>query len=137
MQAADVTQTGDEHSIWLGVRRGLAKRCPACGQGHLFSRFLKVSARCDHCAADNTIYPSDDFPPYLTILIAGHLLVPLIFMVERSYEPALWLQAAIWSPITLLVCMTLLPVMKGATVGLCWATGMVRAPVLQPRAPRD
>lgn len=115
-----------ERSIWLGVRRGLTKRCPVCGQGRLFSSFLKVSAHCEICGADNTIYPSDDFPPYLTILAAGHVLVPLVFLVERSFAPPLWLQAVIWSPVTVLLCLLLLPVMKGATVGLCWATGLVR-----------
>lgn len=116
----------ENRSIWLGIRRGLARRCPVCGQGHLFSGFLKVAPHCEVCGADNTIYPSDDFPPYLTILAAGHLLVPLIFIVERSYAPALWLQAAIWLPLTVALCLVLLPLMKGATVGLCWATGLVR-----------
>lgn len=125
MQAQE-TPAADEKSIWLGVRRGLAQRCPVCGQGRLFSRYLKVAPRCGVCAADNTIYPSDDFPPYLTILAAGHLLVPLIFVIERAYAPPLWMQMAIWTPVTLALCMALLPVMKGATVGLCWATGLVR-----------
>ncbi len=126
MHTNEVAQRMENRSIWLGIRRGLAKRCPVCGQGHLFSGFLKVAPHCDVCGADNTIYPSDDFPPYLTILAAGHLLVPLIFIVERSFAPALWLQAAIWLPLTVALCLVLLPLMKGATVGLCWATGLVR-----------
>lgn len=40
--------------------------------------------------------------------------------------PALWLQAAIFLPLTVVLCLLLLPVMKGGTVGLCWATGLVR-----------
>lgn len=117
---------GNDRSIWLGIRRGLTRRCPSCGQGRLFAGYLKVSPRCETCASDNTIYPADDFPPYLTILAAGHLLVPLIFIVERSFAPAVWVQTAIWLPVTLALCLTLLPFMKGATVGLCWATGLVR-----------
>jgi uncharacterized protein (DUF983 family) len=42
------------------------------------------------------------------------------------YEPPLWLQAAIWLPVTVIMCLVLLPFMKGATVGLCWATNLVR-----------
>lgn len=116
----------DRHPIWVGIRRGLGSHCPACGQGHLFSGFLKVRAHCEVCGADNTIYPSDDFPPYLTILVVGHLVVPLLFFVGRNFNPSLWLEAAIFLPLTLVLCLLLLPVMKGATVGLCWATGMVR-----------
>ncbi len=119
-------QPTGERSFWLGIRRGLVGHCPACGQGRLFSGFLKVSSHCSHCAADNTVYPSDDFPPYLTILVVGHVLVPLVFLVERAYAPSLWVQAAIWLPVTSLLCLALLPVMKGGTVGLCWATGLVR-----------
>lgn len=120
-------RTTDDRSIWLGVRRGLARHCPSCGQGRLFTGYLKVARSCETCGADNTIYPADDFPPYLTILVAGHLLVPTIFFVERAYAPPLWLQSAIWLPVTLALCLALLPVMKGATVGLCWATGLVRS----------
>lgn len=127
MQPSDPTEPTKDRSIWLGIRRGLAKRCPACGQGRLFCGFLKVSARCDSCAADNTIYPSDDFPPYLTILVSGHVLVPLVFFVERAFAPALWLQTAIWTPIALALCLVLLPFMKGGTVGLCWASGLKRS----------
>ncbi|HJS84495.1 MAG TPA: DUF983 domain-containing protein [Acetobacteraceae bacterium] len=118
-------ETGQK-SVWVGIRRGLACRCPVCGQGHLFSGYLKVKPRCEVCGADNAIYPSDDFPPYLTILILGHLLVPLFLWVDRAYSPSVWVQAAIWLPLSAVLCMLLLPYMKGATVGLCWATGLVR-----------
>lgn len=115
-----------EKSIWTGLRRGLACRCPVCGQGHLFSAYLKIKPRCEDCGADNTIYPSDDFPPYLTILVLGHLLVPALLWVDHAYSPSVWLQAAIWLPLSAILCMVLLPYMKGATVGLCWAVGLVR-----------
>lgn len=119
----------NERPLWLGIRRGLARRCPACGHGHLFCGFLKVTAHCDTCGADSTIYPSDDFPPYLTILVTGHLVVPLLFFTDRTLNLAPWLECGIFVPLTAALCLLLLPVMKGATVGLCWATGMVRSSV--------
>lgn len=115
-----------EKSIWTGIRRGLACRCPVCGQGRLFSGYLKVKPRCEVCGTDNTIYPSDDFPPYLTILVLGHLVVPLLLWVDRAYAPSVWVQAAIWLPLSAILCVVLLPFMKGATVGLCWGAGLVR-----------
>jgi uncharacterized protein (DUF983 family) len=60
-----------EKSIWTGIRRGLACQCPVCGEGRLFSGYLKIKTRCDVCGTDNTVYPSDDFPPYLTIFLSG------------------------------------------------------------------
>jgi uncharacterized protein (DUF983 family) len=115
----------EERSIWIGVKRGLGLRCPNCGQGRLLQQYIKIRRPCEACGADNTIYPSDDFPPYLTILVVGHVVVPLFIWSDR-YEPPLWLQAAIWLPLTLIMCLVLLPVMKGAAVGLCWATNLVR-----------
>ena len=116
----------DEKSIWIGLKRGFARRCPNCGIGHLFSGYLKVRAPCEVCGADNTIYPSDDFPPYLTIFVAGHVLVALFVWTDSVYEPPLWLQSAIWLPVAVLLCLALLPFMKGAAVGLCWAMNIVR-----------
>ena len=116
-----------EKSIWIGLKRGLSCRCPNCGKGHLFSRYLKVASICPVCRADNTIYPSDDFPPYLTILAAGHVLIPLFVRTDRVYVPPVWLEAAIWLPLAGIMCVAMLPFMKGATVGLCWATNIVRS----------
>jgi uncharacterized protein (DUF983 family) len=87
---------------------------------------LRISSLCEFCGADNTIYPSDDFPPYLTILIAGHVLVPLYIVTDNAYELPLWLEGTIWLPATVVLCLVTLPFMKGATVGLCWATNMTR-----------
>jgi uncharacterized protein (DUF983 family) len=79
----------DKRSIWTGVKRGLARRCPNCGIGRLFRGYLTVRSPYDTCGADNTVYPSDDFPPYLTILVTGHVLVPLFMWTDWAYEPAL------------------------------------------------
>ena len=116
----------EEKSIWTGIRRGLERRCPNCGQGPLFRGYLKVRSPCEVCGSDNCIYPSDDFPPYLAILVVGHIVVPLFVWVERAYEPSMLVQAAIWVPLTIILCLVLLPYMKGATIGLCWATNIVR-----------
>jgi uncharacterized protein (DUF983 family) len=76
--------TTEKSKIPLGVRRGLALRCPQCGEGHLFAGFLKVSARCEVCGADNTVFPSDDASPYLTLLLVGHLLLPFMFWMDAA-----------------------------------------------------
>ncbi len=115
-----------ERSIWTGVVRGLARRCPNCGKGPLFRGYLAIRSPCEVCSADNTIYPSDDFPPYLTIFVAGHIVVPLFVWTDRDFSPSVLIESLIWLPVTLLLCLALLPLMKGATVGLCWATNMVR-----------
>ena len=115
-----------ERSILTGVKRGFTLRCPNCGEGRLFRGYLKLRSPCESCGLDLTVYPSDDFPPYLTILVAGHVLLPLFLWSDHTWEPPLWVQAAIWLPLTALACVVLLPFMKGATVGLCWANNLLR-----------
>ncbi|MDT8278714.1 DUF983 domain-containing protein [Roseomonas mucosa] len=116
----------DQSRISSGVRRGLALRCPQCGEGRLFSGFLKVSESCEACGADNTLYPSDDAPPYLTLFLVGHLIVPFVFWMDEAWEPALWVMFAIWLPLIGGLTLATLPFMKGATVGSAWATGVTR-----------
>lgn len=116
----------DERSVWTGLKRGLALRCPNCGSGRMFRGYLTVRSPCEVCGTDNTIYPSDDFPPYLTIFVAGHVVVGLFMWTDSAYALPLLLEAAIWLPFTAVVCLALLPFMKSATIGFCWATRLVR-----------
>jgi uncharacterized protein (DUF983 family) len=67
---------------------------------------------------------ADDAPPYFTIFIAGHIIVPLVLVVEKLWHPELLLQYALWLPATLLLVYWLMPRVKGATIGLQWALGM-------------
>jgi uncharacterized protein (DUF983 family) len=119
----EMTETS---KISTGVRRGLGLRCPQCGEGRLFGRYLKVSERCDACGADNTIYPSDDAPPYLTLFLVGHLIIPIMFWMDKAWSPAMWVMFAIWLPLIAAVALATLPYMKGAVVGFAWATGVTR-----------
>jgi uncharacterized protein (DUF983 family) len=118
--------TMSQNVLWTGIIRGARRRCPTCGQGGLFEGFLKVRVTCAVCGANNAEYPCDDLPPYLTIFAVGHLVVPSLALIELHYHPSLWLQAAIWLPVTVSLCLLLLPTMKGAAAGLCWAVGLVR-----------
>jgi uncharacterized protein (DUF983 family) len=115
-----------QNSLWTGISRGARRRCPTSGQGRLFDGFLKVRTTCAVCGARNGDYPCDDFPPYLTIFAVGHLVIPSLVLIDLRYQPSVWLQAAIWLPVTALLCVLLLSIMKGATAGVCWAVGLIR-----------
>lgn len=113
-------------SAGLGVKRGLRLRCPNCGKGRLFRSFLKVSEKCEVCGSDNSVYPSDDAPPYLTLVLTGHVIVPIYMAVERAFAPPVWLSASIWLPVTAIMSILLLPYMKGGVLGFCWAKDIRR-----------
>jgi uncharacterized protein (DUF983 family) len=87
----------------------------------MFRRYLKVSDACPHCGEELHHHRADDAPPYFTITIVGHVIVSLLLMVEMAYRPPLWLHAAIWLPLTVVMSLLLLPSIKGALVGLQWA----------------
>jgi uncharacterized protein (DUF983 family) len=108
-------------SVFNSILRGLSLRCPACGKGRLYRRYLKVADQCPSCGEALHHHRADDAPPYFTIAIVGHVVVGLLLAVEIAYRPPLWLHAAIWLPLTVILALVLLPPIKGALVGLQWA----------------
>jgi uncharacterized protein (DUF983 family) len=109
------------------IGRGLLGRCPACGKSHLFNGFLRVVTECSVCGAPLGLARADDAPPYITILITGHIVVPLLFMVDRMGEPPIWVMSAIFLPLTFFLALGLLRPVKGGTVGLMLTLNMLKS----------
>ncbi|MDQ1078555.1 uncharacterized protein (DUF983 family) [Pseudoroseomonas cervicalis] len=118
------------------LARGARNRCPVCGEGPVFQGFLRVVPECAHCHTPLGRLRADDAPPYFTIFIVGHLLVPVIFWVEKAYEPPMWLHMAVWLPLFALISTLMLRPIKGATVGLMLRLGLMEDPQAEaPPAP--
>ena len=84
------------------LARGFQGRCPACGSPGIFRSYIKLLPACPTCGMDIAAHPTDDIPAYFTILIVGHIVVPLLLITEQFEHPALWLQLAIWPAVTLI-----------------------------------
>ncbi len=112
----------------IGLPRGLRRRCPACGQGKLFSGYLAVRPVCAVCGNDNEQYPSDDFAPYVTMFLVLHLMVPVLILADRTWQMSVWFEGAVSLPIFSLVTLALLPFAKGGVIGLAWAFDVKRNP---------
>lgn len=110
--------------IFAAMRRGFRGHCPKCGQGKLFQGYLKPLSACASCGEDTGRIYTADIAPYFTILIVGHLIVPSLLLTEQLAQPNLWLQAAIWPTLALLLTLWFLPRVKGSIMGLMWALGM-------------
>jgi uncharacterized protein (DUF983 family) len=110
----------EKRSVLIGMKRGAAMRCPNCGKGHLYRKYLKVQA-CEACRNDNSRYPADDAPPYFTILIVGHLMVAPLLFFPWIWQADIRLVLGTVMPALLLATLAFLPVVKGAVVGLHWA----------------
>ena len=104
--------------------RGFSHSCPACGKGHLFSKFLKVAEACDNCGEELHHQQAHDAPAYFTMFIVGHIVIPLVLVVERVWKPALEIHFVLWTLVTLALTFALMPAVKGAIVGLQWALRM-------------
>ena len=113
-----------KRSVWRAMWRGALLRCPQCGQGKLFRKYLKVADACPSCAEELHHHRADDAPAYLTIFLVGHIIIPPVLLIELWYQPPYWLQFAVWLPALALLTLGLLPVVKGAVVGLQWALKM-------------
>lgn len=123
LTTADVP-AGERPAWFRGMRRGFACRCPACGEGRLFPRFLKVAPECKACGAAMHHHRADDLPPYLVIFVVGHIVGYGIFLAELYASWPLWLHIALWPTLTVAMSLALLQPMKGAVVGLQYSLGM-------------
>ena len=110
--------------VFAAMRRGFGRLCPKCGQGKLFHGYLTPLSACGSCGEDTGRIYTADIAPYFTILIVGHIVVPALLLTEQLAHPNLWLQAAIWPALTLILTLWFLPRVKGCIMGLMWALGM-------------
>ncbi|WP_293906637.1 DUF983 domain-containing protein [Phenylobacterium sp.] len=114
------------YPLFRSIGRGLAHRCPNCGQGRLYGRYLKVEPHCANCNHELADYPADDGPAYLTILLIGHLIIaPLLFF------PIIWrsppqISLPIMLTTLLVVALSALPRIKGGWIGLMYALQVTR-----------
>lgn len=116
--------TEDDRPTWPAIRRGFRRRCPNCGQGHLFQGYLKVVDSCPVCREDLHHHRADDGPAYLTILIVGHVMAPLILAFFVRFRPEPLVLATIFTIGTVALSLYLLPRLKGVVVAIQWARRM-------------
>jgi uncharacterized protein (DUF983 family) len=113
-----------EPTLAQAMMRGAACRCPACGEGPLFRKFLKVKDTCDACGEELYHHRADDMPAYIVMSIVGHIVIGLLLWVETSFAPSMWVHLALWIPLTLVLSLVLLQPVKGAIIGMQWSLRM-------------
>ena len=113
-----------ERNKWQALRRGFGGHCPQCGEGRLLKGYIKPMETCSSCGEDLSHQRADDFPAYLCIFIIGHTLIPLLVAVYAWTDLNMWVQLAFFVPLTIVATLLLLPLVKGAVIGLQWALRM-------------
>ncbi|QQA43648.1 DUF983 domain-containing protein [Pelagovum pacificum] len=106
------------------MMRGFRKRCPNCGNGPLFEGYLKVVDHCPVCEEALYHHRADDGPAYLTILVVGHIVAPLLHVVFTAFRPDPLVLFTIFTVASVAMSLFLLPRLKGLVVGIQWARRM-------------
>jgi uncharacterized protein (DUF983 family) len=111
--------------VWPALKLGMRKLCPACGEGKMFTAYLKVAEKCPACGEELFHHRADDMPPYVTMLITGHIVVALL-MAAQEFWPSFpdWGHMIVWPCVAALLCLWLLPIVKGALIAYQWALRM-------------
>lgn len=114
----------EDRPLRQAMLRGWRRRCPNCGSGPLLRGYLKVRESCPVCGEALHHQRADDGPAYLTILIVGHLMAPVILWAFVHYRPDPLVLATVFSVGTVALSLYLLPRLKGALVAVQWAKRM-------------
>lgn len=113
-----------ERPLGRSIGRGLLCRCPACGGGKLFRTYLKPVDHCAACGEEMFHHRADDLPPYLVIIVLGHVLLGGFMMTDLVFPASPWVHLAIWAPLGVIIALATLQPIKGGVVGLQWALRM-------------
>jgi uncharacterized protein (DUF983 family) len=111
----------DDHSpatLSQTAMRGLACKCPRCGEGKLYSGFLTLRPSCEVCGLDYAFIDAGDGPAVFIIMIAGFIVVGSALVVEIKYQPPFWVHAALWGPLILITTLLPLRSMKALLIAL-------------------
>ena len=125
--ASDLIDNTDDvanRNLRQSLLRGWKRKCPKCGNGHMLSGYLKVRDTCTVCRQELHHHRADDGPAYLTILVVGHLMAPLLHIVFVAWRPDPLVLFSIFAVGCVALSLYLLPRLKGAIVGFQWARGM-------------
>ncbi|KPP86045.1 MAG: hypothetical protein HLUCCO07_04395 [Rhodobacteraceae bacterium HLUCCO07] len=122
--APDIGMSPPERLLKPALLRGWRRCCPNCGSGPLLKGYLKVRDSCTVCSEDLSHQRADDGPAYLTILIVGHIMAPLLHIVFVQFRPEPLVLFTIFAIGCVALSLYLLPRLKGAVVGFQWARRM-------------
>ncbi|MBN7786172.1 DUF983 domain-containing protein [Ponticoccus gilvus] len=122
MTVQDKEHTRDP--LWSALWKGWRCRCPNCGSGPMLTGYLKVRDSCPVCREPLHHHRADDGPAYLTILIVGHIMAPMLHVVFTTFRPEPLTLFTIFAVGCVALSLYLLPRLKGVVVAFQWVRGM-------------
>ena len=124
MPSAPGSDIQEERPLWSSLGRGWRRRCPKCGTGRVLKSYLKVNDACPVCREEFHHHRADDGPAYLTILLVGHLMAPLLHLSFVRFRPEPLALFTIFAVGCVALSLYLLPRLKGTIVAYQWSRQM-------------
>jgi len=97
---------------------GLLCRCPRCGEGKLFSGYLKIAPTCTVCGLDLSFADSGDGPAIFVIFLVAPIIILMALVVGALFTLPPYVHLMLWIPATIILSLALLPPFKGVLVAL-------------------
>lgn len=114
----------EKRQLFAPMMRGARGRCPACGEGSVFSSGLQIEDNCSQCHEELYHHRADDLPAYLNIFIVGHVIVALAMILMDSEVLGMWTVVIVSCLSALALSVLLMRPLKGMVVGAQWAMRM-------------
>ena len=116
------SQTQLQRRKWPILKRGLRGQCPNCGQAKLFRAYLKQVESCLSCGENWGAVRADDGPAWASVLVTGHVLAPFFYFIIFKTSLPHWAATSLLVGLGVVICLAILPAMKGLFIALIWAT---------------
>ncbi len=122
---SDAHSTPQDRPAWPAVWNGLRRTCPNCTDGPLFKAYLTAVDACPTCGTEyHAKHRADDGPAYVVILVVAHVLGLLFHLLFEPLGRDPMTLIAVLIPVSVGLCLWMLPRVKGAFIGLQWAKRM-------------
>ena len=97
---------------------GLACRCPRCGEGRLFTGYLKIAPGCELCGLSFAGNDTADGPAFFVMMPLCLITAALALFFEVYVQPPLWEHMIIWPTFIALSIGLLLRPVKSTLVAM-------------------
>ncbi|MEM7439678.1 MAG: DUF983 domain-containing protein [Pseudomonadota bacterium] len=114
----------EDRPMRQALLRGWSRRCPSCGTGPMLRGYLQVRKSCPVCGEELHHHRADDGPAWLTILVTGHLIGPLMLFVFETFRPDPLILGVSFAIAFVGLALYMLPRVKGAIVAFQWSKRM-------------
>lgn len=118
------TTVDQERPAKPAIIEGLKMKCPNCREGKLFGRYLKSVDACDNCGEIFSHHRADDGPAYIVILIVCHVMGLMFHLLFEPLGGDALTMIAVLVPVAVVLCLVMLPRVKGGLIALQWAKRM-------------